>query len=106
MPPTDLKGRKVSQFRCHIDPMMGGRPKNSFDRREFPNAEFELMPFGVYVKITMKQGPRNLPFDYEGIVPFANIQSITLYPAGVNGPQEKTDETEAKHIKADSSQAH
>lgn len=75
----EIKGRKVAGFRTHIDPMIGPRPKNSFDKREMNNAEFELTPIGVYVRIIM-QVPGNKPKLMEHVVPYANVQSIRLEP--------------------------
>lgn len=73
----ELKGRKVAGFRTHIDPMIGPKPKNSFDKREMTNAEFELTPIGVYVRVVthVPGGQHKL---MEHIVPYANVQSIRL----------------------------
>lgn len=77
---TDLKGRKVVQFRTHIDPMIGPKPRNAFDLREITNGYFELTPVGVYVKLTNNL-PGGVVSIFEHIVPYANVQSIKLGPA-------------------------
>lgn len=74
----DLKGRKVSVFRCHIDPVVGGSSKNAFALKDFPGGLFELTPIGVYVKIIRKV-PGNLKSEtFEHVIPYANVQSIQL----------------------------
>lgn len=88
----DLKNRKVFSFRAHIDPMIGPKPRNSFDRRELKNWEFELTPAGVYVK-TVFQTPGKPDQESEHIVPFTNIQSIKLMP--LEKAVEKTEEKKA-----------
>lgn len=75
----DLKGRKISMFRCHLDPSIGPKPKNAFTKKDMPNAYFELTPIGVYVKI-IYQVPGNALQESEHLVPYANVQSIKLEP--------------------------
>lgn len=77
---SQLTGRKVHQFRCHIDPCIGPSPKNAFsiyqtsemEKQKCPWIECELTPAGVYVKV-LKTGSEHL-------VPFANVQAIKLVP--------------------------
>jgi hypothetical protein len=75
----ELKNRKITQFRCHIDPMIPPKPRNAFNRVDFPNSEFELTPAGVYVHL-IYQTPGSNVTEQEHLIPFANIQSILLEP--------------------------
>jgi hypothetical protein len=75
----DLKNRKVASFRAHLDPMIGPKPRNSFDRRELPNWELELTPIGICVTARI-QVPGAAVQVSEHVVPYANIQSIKLMP--------------------------
>lgn len=77
----DLKNRRASRFRTQIDPMIAGKPRNAFDMSDFPGGVFELTPIGMYVKVTVRV-PGNAPREEEHIVPYANIQSVKLYPVG------------------------
>ena len=79
----ELKNRKVTQFRCHLDPAIPPKPRNSFDKRELPLWEMELLPIGVYVKARY-QAPGTKEVISEHIVPFSNIQSIKLEPLPEN----------------------
>lgn len=74
----ELKHRKIASFRAHLDPAIGPKPKNSFDRRELPKWDFEMTPVGVYVRAVF-QTPSGIT-EAEHIVPFANVQSIKLMP--------------------------
>lgn len=72
----DLTDRKILMFRCHIDPMIGPKPRLAFVPKDM-RAEAEIAsdstgPMGVYIK---------LQDGIEHIVPFANVQSIRLEPA-------------------------
>lgn len=75
----DIKSRRVARFRTQIDPMIGEKPRNAFDMREFKDAIFEITPIGVYVKMVVHV-PGNAPREEEHIVPYANVQSIKLAP--------------------------
>lgn len=67
---TNLVGRKVLMFRCHIDPMIPPKPANAFCVGQ-NNIEYaELVPAGVYART----GKEKLEF----VVPYANVQSIKL----------------------------
>lgn len=86
----DIKNRKITRFRCYYDPMVGAKPKQAFDKSEFPHADFELTPVGVYVRINMKTGPRATDLRLEEhLIPFANIQSIKFMP--LPEPEKKPD---------------
>lgn len=73
----DIKNRKVKMFRCHIDPMMGARPKNAFMVKDYPGSECELTPVGVWFRLNVVQ-PQQKACMKEYLVPYANIQSIEL----------------------------
>jgi hypothetical protein len=76
---TELKGRKVHQFRCHIDPSIGAMPKNAFTNGKDGIADIEIVPMGVYVKyFGGAAGTQKTLFEH--IVPYANVQSIKLMP--------------------------
>ena len=77
MSSPNLKNRSVTRFRTQIDPMIGSRPMNAFDKKMFPDWEMELTPAGVYVK-AFSGSPTGQRKMEEHIVPFANIQSIKL----------------------------
>lgn len=69
----ELKNRKVKMFRAHYDPGIGPMPKNAFMLSDpTMKMEGELTPVGVYVKV-LSTGRMHL-------VPFANIQSVELFP--------------------------
>lgn len=68
-----LAGRKVSMFRCQIDPMIGPKPRNAFliDERSGMSARFNDEVTGVIV--TLENGQEHFVFG-------ANIQSVRLEP--------------------------
>lgn len=75
----DITNRKIYMFRCHIDPMIGPKPRLAFLTKDL-QAQVEIAsdsqgPMGVYVK---------LADGIEHLVPFSNIQSIRLDPLEAN----------------------
>lgn len=67
-------GQPVKMFRCQIDPMIGGFPRNAFKPKDLGMEARLLLPVGIWVKT-----PKTRNHDGgEHIVPFANIQSIEL----------------------------
>lgn len=74
----DLLKRKIKMFRCHYDPIIGPTPKNAFktDDPETCIEEAEITPAGVYVKTK----PNRNKEVTEHLIPYANIQSILLFP--------------------------
>lgn len=84
----DLNNRKIAQFRCHIDPMIPPKPRQSFDKRELPNWDFEYTDNGVYVKsITQVPGSDQKVFEF--LIPFANVQSIRFEPVEPKADRKK-----------------
>lgn len=77
-----LATRKVSMFRCHIDPAIGPTPKLAFSLSDplltAIGLEVELTQVGIYAKWYDRRNKDKL---HEHLVPFANIQSIKLEPA-------------------------
>lgn len=74
---VDLKNRKISVFRCHIDPVIPGlQAKNAFDVSAL-GGEAELTPIGVWLKLPLK-GRDNQTYFQEHVIPFANIQAVRL----------------------------
>lgn len=72
-----LDNRQIHSFRCHLDPVIGPKPRNAFTIKDFPLSTFEMTPLGVYVK-AVYQVPGNRLEVAEHMVPFANVQSIRL----------------------------
>lgn len=74
----DVSNRRVKMFRCHIDPMVGPKPKLAFvpeDMRAIAEiANDSQGPMGIYIK---------LADGLEHIIPFSNIQSIRLEPMAI-----------------------
>lgn len=74
----ELKNRKISRFRTHLDPQIGPKPRQAFDMREM-GFEAELTPIGVYIKVKRTE-PGKGTTEEEHVVPYANVQSIKLIP--------------------------
>ncbi len=75
----EIKNRKIEMFRTYYDPSIGPKPMQAFSRKAMPNAEMELCPLGVYVKLTLRI-PGNKDLITEHIVPYTNVQMIKLAP--------------------------
>lgn len=84
----DLKNRKVICFRTYYDPMVGGKPKQAFHKKELKNWEFELTPIGMYVKAVFPPAPGGVVLTSEYVIPYENIQCVELAPA----EEKKTDD--------------
>jgi len=84
----EIKNRKVASFRAHIDPAIGPKPRNAFDKRELKDWEFEICPIGICVT-ALFQVPGSPVQVSEHIIPFANIQSIKLEPATTEDAAQK-----------------
>lgn len=77
----EIVGRKVKMFRAHYDPIIGPMPKNAYDLSD-PNSPIdlaELTPMGVFIKMKPLREAKNGEF-VEHLLPYANIQSIKLFP--------------------------
>lgn len=67
-----MGGREVAMFRCHIDPMIGPKPRNAFTPKDSDmRAWISENETGVFVK--MNNGQEHFIFS-------ANIQSVRLMP--------------------------
>lgn len=86
----DLKNIKVLMFRCHIDPMIGGKSQNAFHMPSM-KAETEITPVGCVITLLQEkevvQNPISKVKEWTGrflrrrhLVPYANVQSIELEP--------------------------
>lgn len=73
-----VSGRKIARFRCHIDPMVGPKPKQAFDVKDM-KMQAEMTPAGIYINIPISIPGNALRWE-EHVIPFANIQSIKLEP--------------------------
>ena len=68
----DLIGAEVKMFRCHLDPMIGPKPRQAFVPSDV-FAEAYWIGYWVYMKYVQPGKDRH-------IVPSANIQSIRIGP--------------------------
>lgn len=84
-----MNQRKVSQFRCQIDPMIGPKPANAFQMGDGAGqlpGEAYLTAVGVHVYHHYRPKLGGELVVTEHIVPYANLQSIKLIPEEKKGP--------------------
>lgn len=67
-----IAGREVEMFRCHIDPMIGPKPRNAFMPKDINARAFVISePDGIY--IILHNGVEHIVFG-------SNVQSLRLAP--------------------------
>lgn len=67
-----IGGRQVAMFRCHIDPMIGPKPRNAFVPSDL-NMKAFISQNETGVVVQMADGTEHFIFS-------ANIQSVRLSP--------------------------
>lgn len=78
---SKVSERKIKMFRCYYDPSVGPKSRLAFSRAELSTWSFEFHPIGIYVKVPyVNPSDRSKDYVTEHLIPFNNIQNITLMP--------------------------
>lgn len=67
-----IRGRSVEMFRCHIDPMIGPKPRNAFVPSDL-NMKAEVAEDADAIIVTLANGQTNVVWG-------TNVQSFRLSP--------------------------